>query len=235
MPEANNFVAVDWRSGKDRCYFFFKDTTTYTRFNNADDRVPPGYPKPIGSHWGDFNKHVQNLRFGFATTRLITADKVEFDADILWLFYYDGDTPMFCEYDQDADGIRGYHTVAGSRWSMLLPYFDRIIAGTWWKAPRKFSNSHTLRFLLNDGNYLDLNGNTGEIKLSPINSQTWPGLEPFKHRIISAVQMNADFGDSFYYIFLSANQYLKYNIDQNRLEVGPWPFNDDYWPGLFRD
>ena len=30
MPEAENFIAVDWRSGKDKCYFFFKDSNTYS-------------------------------------------------------------------------------------------------------------------------------------------------------------------------------------------------------------
>ncbi len=69
MPKPNNFVAVDWRSGKDKCYFFFKDTHTYTQFDNNDDQVPPGYPKPISSSaWGDFHQHAKNLRFGFATS-----------------------------------------------------------------------------------------------------------------------------------------------------------------------
>lgn len=236
MPKSDNFVAVDWRSEKDKCYFFFKDTNTYTRFDNGDDQVPPGYPKPISySSWGDFHQHAKNLRFGFATSRLITANRVELDPDILWLFYYVGETPAFCEYDQDVDSIRGFHTVAGSMWAPLLPYFDRIVAGTWWKAPRKWNSSHTFRFLLNDGNGLDLDWNTRKVKLRAINDDTWPGLEPYKHRIITAVQMNADFGDSDYFIFLTGSQYLKYNIDENKLAVGPRSFNDKNWPGLFRN
>ncbi|CAI8917000.1 T9SS C-terminal target domain-containing protein [Pseudomonas sp. IT-P253] len=236
MPEAENFIAVDWRSGKDKCYFFFKDSNTYSRYDNNDDLVPEDYPKPINSSsWGDFHQHAKNLRFGFATSRHITANRVELDPDILWLFYYEGDTPMFCEYDQDVDSIRGLHTVAGSIWAPLLPYFDRIVAGTWWKKPHKFNLSNKYRFLLNDGNGLDLNWNTREVTLHTINDDSWPGLKPYKYRITTAVQMNADFGDSYYFIFLTGKQYLKYNIDKNELAVGPRACNNKNWPGLFME
>ena len=54
MPTAlENVVAVDWRSGKDQIYFFFKDTNTYSRFDIANDKVADGYPKPVNENtWG---------------------------------------------------------------------------------------------------------------------------------------------------------------------------------------
>jgi hypothetical protein len=51
MPKLENVVAVDWRSG-DRCYFFFKDNNTYTRFdigtNNVPQDIPPKSTPAIG-------------------------------------------------------------------------------------------------------------------------------------------------------------------------------------------
>lgn len=76
------------------------------------------------------DNHVKNLRFGFATTGL-TLDKPmdTSDLDILWLFYYDGDTPMVCAYNQDTDSVLQTSTVRSSKWRLLLPYFDRIACG----------------------------------------------------------------------------------------------------------
>ena len=39
MPTLEQCIAVDWRAGKDRIYFFFKDTDTYARFNIGDQEV----------------------------------------------------------------------------------------------------------------------------------------------------------------------------------------------------
>jgi hypothetical protein len=235
MPNAENFIAVDWRRGGDKCHFFFKDKNEYYRFDNRADRVSDGYPKPVtDEHWGGLHQHVKNLRFGFATDRMTTQEGSVKGVDILWLFYYDDETPMFCEYDQRTDSVRGTHTVAGSIWAALLPYFDRIVAGTWWERPSQNNENSKFRFLLNDGNGLDFNWNTQEARLYSINETTWPGLEPFKHRIITAVQMYSETGDSYYYVFLTDHQYLKFNIDGNRLTDGARSvYGGKRWPGLF--
>ncbi|CRL51410.1 MULTISPECIES: hypothetical protein [Pseudomonas] len=257
MPTLEQCIAVDWRAGKDRIYFFFKDTDTYARFNIGDQEVPAGYPSPVSGSWGTFDNHVKNLRFGFATTGL-TLDKPmdTSDLDILWLFYYDGDTPMVCAYNQDTDSVLQTSTVRSSKWRLLLPYFDRIVAGTWWQVNR----SSLFRFIMNDGNslYLDWDEvpraplrdyaddkyddnlfNPVEtpiqtIRLEPITESTWPGLALYKDRIITAAQNDRTFADNALYVFLTGNQYLIYNIPQNRLVSGPHAVDNQSWPGLLR-
>lgn len=93
-----NFVAVDWRNGPDRIYFFFKDTDTFARFNLGDDSVEKYHPTPVKNYWGDFGKHVKDLRFGFNTSGINW--KSTNDGDIAWFFYHEGNTPMVCKYKQ---------------------------------------------------------------------------------------------------------------------------------------
>ncbi|POA27400.1 MULTISPECIES: hypothetical protein [unclassified Pseudomonas] len=234
MPALKNFVAVDWRAGKDLIYFFFKDTNTYSRFNIGDNKVPNGYPTAVNGRWGDFDKHVKNLRFGFNTTGIMSttpeADKI--DADTLWLFYYEGDTPMVCEYNQDTDSVNSTLPVKDSRWWQLLPYFDRIITGTWWQL---YGRLPLFRFLMNDGHFINLDFSKNKLTHEAITNTTWPGLQDYKDRIITAAQNDRTFTDSYYYIFLTHNEYIRYNIHENRAETGPCAVNDESWPGLLRD
>lgn len=239
MTPAQNFVAVDWRAGKDRIYFFYKESNTYSRFDIGDNAVPDGYPTPINfDNWHNFHEDAKSLRFGFTTTDFDT-DGLGFDKDILWLFYYDDQIPMVCKYDQDTDKVIDHNFVSRSVWSDLHPYFDRIVAGTLWHsyAAVKF------RFLMNDGNSLLLkwNGhqrppafNDGmyEFELQTINERTWPGLAPYKHRIITAAQNDRTFADSYFYIFLTDNEYITYNIEENKVQYGPRKVDNDTWPGL---
>jgi hypothetical protein len=245
MPILKNFAAVDWRAGKDKCFFFFKDSNTYSRFDIGDNRVPEGYPRHINyGNWHDFHQNARTLRFGFTTTGVESEAGGGFDQDFLWFFYYDGDTPMVCKYDQDNDQVIRNYRVANSVWHTLLPYFDRIVAGLWW---RTYSPGITgkFRFLMNDGNSLSLDWNLPqrppafnegihELKLEPINNRTWPGLEPYKDRIITAVQNDRTWADSYIYIFLTDNEYITYNLPGNKLEYGPKKVNDGNWPGLLR-
>ncbi|VVN30327.1 hypothetical protein PS662_04846 [Pseudomonas fluorescens] len=239
MPKLNNFVAVDWRSGKDRCYFFFKDTNTFSRYNNSDDSVPAGYPAAINQNsWGAFHPHAKNLRFGFSTDRIVGSDRVGWDTDILWLFYYDGKTPMVCEYDQDSDVPVSFTPVSESIWSMLLPYFDNIIAGTFWQRPFRSSGDTTFRFILNNGKYLELDWHSKKLVVADINNSTWPGLAPYAayaEQFITAVQIDGDLlNDRFLYIFMTGHVYLKYNISKSRLEGGGVKNVGDHWNGLLR-
>lgn len=154
MKTLENFVAVDWRAGKDKIYFFFKDTNTYSRFDIADDKVAEGYPKPINdATWGRVHPFLKDLRFGFATAGIAASTPFDVDSDTLWLFYYHDGIPTVCKYDQDDDGVESITTVANSIWRPLLPYFDRIVAGTLNPTalyPRRFN------FLLRDGHYIVL-------------------------------------------------------------------------------
>ncbi|WP_306156678.1 hypothetical protein [Pseudomonas sp. C2B4] len=137
MPALKNFVAIDWRSGKDKIYFFFKDINQYSRFDLANHTVEAEYPRKINAGtWHDFHLHAKDLRFGFTTTAHESkiegsASVRELDLDVSWLFYYVGDTPTVCRYDQDQDKVVSVHSVKDSKWHQLLPYFDRIVAGTW--------------------------------------------------------------------------------------------------------
>ncbi|WP_223453107.1 MULTISPECIES: hypothetical protein [unclassified Pseudomonas] len=230
MPNLNNFVAIDWRSGKDRIYFFFKDTNTYTRFDLGDHRVPDDFPRETTqSSWPGFHQNAEHLRFGFTTTDLDNSDGSD---DFAWLFYYHGEIPMVCKYDQDQDKAVKYYRVESSIWAPILPYFDRIVAGTWWQLGGK---KFLFRFLLNDGYYLSFDYLKNRLIHEEITATSMPGLERFKHRIITAAQNDRTFADSHYYIFLNRGQFLIYNVQQNRLQSGPHGMNDEAWPGLFRD
>lgn len=234
MTGLKNFVTVDWRAGKDRIYFFFKDTNTYSRFNIEDNRIADDYPADVNEgNWHDFHPFARNLRFGFTTTGFKIPERLAFDSVMLWLFYYDNDQPMVCKYDQDTDRVDSFQHLVDSPWHDLAPYFDRIIAGTWRDSalqPRSFE------FLLNDGTCVLLNLTNGNNKLlvKSINN-VWPGLEPFKDRIITAVQNDRTFADSYYYIFLTGNQYLRYNLWTHHLLSGPIDINDGNWTGLLSD
>ena len=232
MSTFKNVVAVDWRSKKDHCYFFFKDTGTYCRYDNSKDSIPSEFPKPVTEHnWGAFHPHVKNLRFGFATTRIAGDNRFGWDTDILWLFYYEQGTPMVCEYDQDLDTPVSFKRVDQSIWAMLTPYFDKIITGTTWQTPFKVTGKYIFKFILNDGTYIHLDWQNKKPVIDDINDNTWPGLAPYAGDIITAVQIDADFTDSYLYIFLNRNIYVKYNMGKNRLEGDERSIAQN-WPGL---
>ncbi|KAA0974495.1 hypothetical protein [Pseudomonas sp. ANT_H12B] len=235
MPTLKNFVAVDWRSGPDRIYFFFKDTGTYTRFDIGDNKVPEGYPATVNGNWGSFDKHVKDLRFGFTTTNIDPwgGNAPVAGHDILWLFYYEGDTPMVCRYDQNLDEVNKTLRVKDSVWQLILPYFDRIVAGTWWQV---FGRPKLFKFLMDDGHYLfvDLLAKQ-KVFRKQITQESWRGLDNYKHRIITAAQNDHPLFDKYYYIFLTNNEYIKYDITNNRVATGPRKIDDGSWPGLLRD
>lgn len=171
-------------------------------------------------------------------------------------FNFCGATPYVCKYDQDEDKVRYMTPVARSVWASILPYFNSIVAGTWWQAGGR--NTH-FRFLMNNGNYLTLDFDPSiqrdgriprsryntemdfkfdtepRIQSKPITADTWPGLERYKDRIITAVQNDHPLAASLYYIFLTNNEYIRFNISTNRAETGPIKVDDHSWPGLLRN
>ncbi|MBX9404093.1 hypothetical protein K5E40_00135 [Pseudomonas baetica] len=230
MPELKNFVAVDWRAGKDRIYFFFKDTNTYSRFNIGDNEVPAGYPSPVEGSWDTLND-VKNLRFGFTTTGFPRKSVLFDDRDILWLFSYQNKTPVVTWYNQDTDKVMGQQYVEHSMWHRLQPYFERIVGGTWWPRP---ANDKYFRFLLSDGTTVSANLERDTICHDTINENNWPGLSRYKHRIISVAQNDRTSDSSVLYIFLTNHEYLRYDMSKSRT-YGPKSVNDGTWPGLLRD
>jgi hypothetical protein len=234
MPSLKNAVAVDWRSGKDQIYFFFKDNNTYSRFSIVDNQVPPNYPRTVSGNWGNFFNN-RSLRFGFTTTGFDTDDM---DGDILWLFHLfdfgslgDGG-PCVTRYDQDKDCEVNCKSFKYTRWHQLEPYFDQIIAGTWWQT--RPGRAHLFRFLMKNGKSLQLDFGYGTLTEETINEATWPGLSRYKDRIITAAQNDRSLADNYWYIFLTNDEYIRYNIQENRAEGGPIRINDGNWPGLLK-
>jgi hypothetical protein len=231
MQTLKNFVAVDWRSGKDKIYFFFKDTNKYSRFDISSNTVENGFPADITSDsWGAVHAQLKNLRFGFTAPAL--GGTGGGGDDILWLFYNTTGKPMVCKYDQDLDKPVANYLLENSIWHSLAPYFDTIVAGTWWDT---FAPKNVFRFLTNDGHYIIFNYITTKTTRLPITPESWPGLSPYKNRIIGAVQNDAPLFDTYYYIFLTNNEYIRYNLKNNKAETGPIKINDGNWPGLLRD
>ncbi|VVN10392.1 hypothetical protein [Pseudomonas fluorescens] len=229
MPNLTNFVAVDWRSGPDRIYFFFKDSDTYSRFDIGDNKVSANYPALVGGNWDSFGPHAKDLRFGLTTTSF--GWNTSSDEDIAWLFFYQGTTPVVCKYNQDEDKVDAFYKVADSIWKPILPYFDKIIAGTWFQLT---GQPFLFRFILNDGHYLSFNYKAKTLTYKSFGDYQLGALKPYKDRIITAAQNDRTFADSYWYIFLTDNQYLTYNIQSDRLVSGPQTINDQNWPGLRR-
>ncbi len=229
MTNLNNFVAIDWRSGPDRIYFFFKDTDTYSRFDLGDNSVPSNYPAATAGNWDNFAPYTKDLRFGLTTTSF--GWNAGSDEDIAWLFFYDGTTPMVCKFDQDSDKVAAFYKVADSVWKPILPYFDKIIAGTWFQLT---GHPFLFRFILDDGHYLSFDYKAKTVKYNRFGEYQLAALKPYKDRIITAAQNDRTFADSYWYIFLTNNQYLTYNIQSDRLVAGPRTIDDGNWPGLLR-
>lgn len=229
MTNLNNFVAIDWRSGPDRIYFFFKDTDTYSRFDLGDNSVPSNYPAATAGNWDNFAPYTKDLRFGLTTTSF--GWNAGSDEDIAWLFFYDGTTPMVCKYDQDSDKVAAFYKVSDSVWKPILPYFDKIIAGTWFQLT---GHPFLFRFILDDGHYLSFDYKAKTVKYNRFGEYQLGALKPYKDRIITAAQNDRTFADSYWYIFLTNNQYLTYNIQSDRLVAGPRTIDDGNWPGLLR-
>lgn len=230
MPQLKNFVAVDWRSGKDAIHFFFKDTETFSRFNIGSNNVPAGYPRAVSGRWDTF-RQTKDLLFGFTTTCL--DGLLHSDSDISWLFYKDGSTPKVCKYDQDNDNVIGTYLVADTLWRPILPYFDKIICGTL-QNKKDFDMPHAIKFLLNDGHFLDFDLTLYFLSLSKITSDTTNGLELYTSRIITAAQNDRTFGSPLWYIFLTNNQYVVFDLSCNRLTQHARNVDDGTWPGLLR-
>ncbi|EJM58523.1 hypothetical protein PMI30_06107 [Pseudomonas sp. GM50] len=231
MTTFENVVAVDWRSEYDQIYFFFKGTNTYSRFSIRENQVPTSYPLPVSCNWGGFH-NAQNLRFGFTTTGF---DTDAIDGDILWLFDRYGfgkNSPCVHKYNQDTETLIRTLPLEKTRWHQLVPYFDKIIAGTWWQT--RPGRAHLFRFLLNNGKALRLDFGYGTIIEEDINEKTWPGLSAYKDRIITAAQNDRTLVDNYLYIFLTNNEYIRYNIQENRAESGPITIDNESWPGLLR-
>lgn len=121
---------------------------------------------------------------------------------------------------------------------MLLPYFDSIVEGTFWERPFRYSGETIFRFILNNGKYLELDWHSKKLVIADINNTTWPGLAPYAayaNQFITAVQIDGNaLSHSYFYIFMTGDVFLKYNISSKRLEGGSVKNVGNHWKGLLR-
>jgi len=227
MSNNRNFVAVDWRSGADRLYFFFKNTNCYSRFDLGNNKVPSGYPCSLTGHWKGFDQAAENLNFGFTTT----APSWNGGNDTLWLFYETDDKAFVCEFSQKSDRAISTQDLEQSRWAMLLPYFYSIVGVMWHEST---SDKESYWFLLNDGHYLTYDLYSKVLKRLPLAGSPWAPLEQYKLRMMTAATNDHPTFDTYFYVFLTDNTYLKYEQGAKKV-YGPYTISDTSWPGLLKD
>jgi len=223
MTNINNLVAVDWRTGPDAIIFFFKQYNAFCRFSIGDNKVE-GNVKLTPVDWRDLEIDAEDICFGFTTTGF------EFDArDSLWLFYYRDGTPWVCEYLQKEGKVKSKTTVAQSHWAKLLPWFDKIV-GVMWQGTTSTRDEYWV--LLRDDHYLVFDTFSGKLQAKPLEGSPWSDISSdYQDRMITAVLNDRSMFDRFFYIFLTDNQYLRY--EQNAKELfGPYDIDEVSWPGL---
>jgi len=227
MSITKNFVAVDWRTGPDRIYFFFPEKNSYSRFDFEDNKVLSGFPKPVDGKWEGFDKTAADLRFGFTTTTTHWNGGV----DTLWLFYDEGTTPSVCEFSQQSDKALSKTPIAKSKWEKILPYYDKIVGVMWAEST---AQRESYWFLLNDGNYLIYEIYSKTLELLPLKGSPWASLEEYKSQMMTAVTNDYPTFDTYFYVFLSDNRYLRYEQSAKKV-FGPYTISDSTWPGLLKD
>jgi hypothetical protein len=224
MTKFDNMVAVDWREGPDRIYFFFRPTNTYSRFDIGENKVPDGYPEPVPGNWKGFDIDAGDLAFGFTTT----VKSWDGGNHTLWLFFRDGGVPSVCKFNQFSNEAEKICPVQDTEWAVLLPYFDKIV-GVMWESRKNGGGNY--RILLNDGNYLIYDKLTGTLKVHALAGSNWKKLEYYKDRFVTAALNDHPTFDAHFYVFLTRGEYLKYELNNDEV-FGPYTINEASWPGL---
>ncbi|MCF2874164.1 MULTISPECIES: alkaline phosphatase family protein [unclassified Tenacibaculum] len=112
-----------------------------------------------------------------------------------------------------------------SSWPGLEAYKEAISAAFKWHNNKGY-------FFLNDGRYIRYDMNSDSVDSgypTTITNGNWPGLEPYKNKIIAALNWN----NSKAYFFLNDGTYIRYSISNDEVDSGyPKPINNSTWPGL---
>jgi hypothetical protein len=91
-----------------------------------------------------------------------------------------------------------------------------------------------VQFFLNDGTYIRYDMQADKMDPGyprPIDDQTWPGMAPYARLIAAACNGPQEKA----YFFLSNGQYLRYDIQADKVDAGyPRPIDDKTWPGMGR-
>lgn len=115
--------------------------------------------------------------------------------------------------------------VNNSTWPGLGEYKDLISAAFKW-------HNHKGYFFLKDGRYLRYDMNNDSVDAgypANITNGNWPGLEPYKDKIVAAFKRN----NSKAYFFLNDGTYIRYSITNDSVDSGyPVAITNGSWPGL---
>lgn len=115
--------------------------------------------------------------------------------------------------------------VNNSTWPGLGAYKDLISAAFKW-------HNHKGYFFLKDGRYLRYDMNNDSVDAgypANITNGNWPGLEPYKNKIMAAFKWN----NSRAYFFLNDGTYIRYSITNDSVDSGyPATITNANWPGL---
>ncbi|MNE78410.1 hypothetical protein D3C80_1748160 [compost metagenome] len=91
---------------------------------------------------------------------------------------------------------------------------------------------HTFHILLNDGNYLTYSPWLKKApKLKPLKDSIWGKLEQYRGRMITAALNDYPLLDTFFYIFLTNNEYLRFDVNKRSIS-DPIAIDEESWPGL---
>ena len=204
-------AAIRWTGGKVQ---FFLSDATYLRFDILNNRVDPGYPKPITDKtWPGMAMYGDKIAAAFTGSN----GKAFFFLS----------TGKYLRYDIALDQTdQGYPIpVNDLTWPGMGQYGTQLIGALNWpdnKVHLFLKNGMFLRFDVEDNRIDD-----GYPK--PINQQTWPSLYPYVGHMSGMVNWENDKA----YIFLDNATYLRYDIRNDRVDAGyPKPITDGNWPGM---
>ena len=115
--------------------------------------------------------------------------------------------------------------INNSAWPGLGAYKGLISAAFKW-------HNHKGYFFLKDGRYLRYDMNSDSVDSgypANITNGNWPGLEPYKNKIIAAFKWN----NSKAFFFLNDGTYIRYSITNDSIDSGyPAAITNTTWPGL---
>jgi len=158
-PYARDITAA-CQGPKDKVYFFLA-TGQYLRYDVRQDRVDPGYPKPINNvTWPGLEPYASQIMAAFNWK----GGKIQF-------LLNDG---QYIRYDVAADRVDdGYpKAITAGNWPGLAPYAGKITGLINWVNDKAY-------VFLDTGEYLRYDINSDRMDASypkTIDDTTWPGL-----------------------------------------------------------
>lgn len=212
-PQTGHYVtaAINWKDGKAQ---FFLNDGRYFRYDIRANRTDPGYPKPIDEKtWP-----------GMAQYSWLIAAACKGPDGKVYFFLSDG---RFLRYDIQGDRMEaGYpKPLDDDTWPGMGQYASTLSSALDWKGGK-------IQFFLKNGQYIRYDVATyraDESYPKDITESTWPGLASYKHNLAGMINWD----DHKAYMFLKSGQYLRYDIQADRVDPGyPKAIDDDAWPAF---